>query len=180
MIRLVSAGLGFLLVMGCAAVDPNPNLGMRTADRLFRQGDCVGARQVVEPHAKSGEPWAQFRMGALLIDEKCPNKRKEDIPFAYEWITKAACYESKSPWERGDSFSVGPTGFFNARASSTNAARYLAQLFSERGKLGIARYFILRAESRYGPDEPEYKRLSTELTNIEAKIPPQVLNKIKE
>ena len=62
----------------CAAVNPNPNIGMRTVDGLVKKGRCEEAIQIAEPAALRGEPWAQFRMGAILIDQQCPNREKTD------------------------------------------------------------------------------------------------------
>ena len=115
-----------LLLTGCAAVNPNPNLGMRATDYVISDGDCEGAKKLAEPHALKGEPWAQFRMGALLVAKICPKVSAKDLPTAIDWLSKAACYQSKSAWERGNDLVVGPSGYFNARASSTKAADMLA------------------------------------------------------
>lgn len=167
-------------VQGCAALNPNPNTGMRTTDLMFSGGDCEGAKKVAEPAALRGEPWAQYRMGALLLDERCPNKSVKNIPAAIEWLGKAACYESKSAWERGNELAVGPTGYFNSRASSTNAAVMLSDVYLALKRAGLARYYIERVRGQYGEDEDTYQELSKRLGYIESLMAPGQLAAIKK
>lgn len=164
---------------GCAAVNPNPNTGMRTTDRAYNRGDCDGARKIAEPAALRGEPWAQYRMGALLIDEKCPNKSPKNVGTAIGWLAKAACYESKSAWERGNELAVGPLGYFNARASATKAALMLDEIFINLQRAGGAWAFVDRARSQYSPDESTYRDLSKRLVEIEALIGSESVAKLK-
>ncbi|MCB4358874.1 hypothetical protein [Quatrionicoccus australiensis] len=169
-----------LLVAGCAAVNPNPNVGMRTTDLAFASGDCLSARKLAEPAALRGEPWAQFRMGALLIDKSCPNRSSKDALEAIEWLSKAACFESKSLWERGNELVVGPSGYFNARASSTKAAIMLADAYLHLQRAGLAWYYIDRARSQYAEGELPYNELTKQLTYIESQIGPDLFSKMKK
>lgn len=168
-----------LLLNGCAAVNPNPNLGMRATDYAISAGDCEGAKKLAEPHALKGEPWAQFRMGALLVAKICPKVSANDLQAAIDWLSKAACYQSKSAWERGNDFVVGPSGYFNARASSTKAAFKLADIFLEFRRPGVSWYYIDRARSEYTPDEALHGELSQRLTDIESAIGPEQMAAIK-
>jgi hypothetical protein len=178
-IRKYSLFFIFLLLSGCAAVNPNPNVGMRTVDRLLQGGDCAGARNAAEPAAMRGEPWAQFRMGAILIDEKCPRPSKEEAKIVVEWLQKAAAYESKNAWERGNELAVGPNGFFNARASSTNAAIMLANISVRSGHPDEAWSYIDRAISQYDFSESERKNLERTRKDIEARMSADMLAKLQ-
>jgi len=169
-----------LVLVGCAAVNPNPNVGMRATDLAFKNGDCQTARSHAEQAALRGEPWAQFRMGALLIDESCPNRKSSDLPDAVDWLRKAACYNSQSPWERGSDLAMGPTGYYNARASSTRAATMLAELFLRVQRPGISWYYITRARSQYSPEEDGYNELSRRTLEIESLIGPEQIALMKK
>lgn len=158
-----------LLVAACSAVNPNPNSGMRTVDLMFANGNCEGAKKLAEPAALRGEPWAQFRMGALLVDEKCrPNA--QDLGIAIEWLKKATCHASNSDWERGNELAVGSPGYFNARASSTKAAVMLADLAVSAHMEGMAWYYVEYAQSQYEPNEGSYQVLSRKLSAVEESI----------
>lgn len=168
------------LLQACAAVNPNPNVGMRSTDLAFSKGDCEAAKKLAEPAAQRGEPWAQYRMGALLIDEKCPNKSVKDVSVALNWLAKAACYESKTAWERGSELAVGPTGYFNSRASATNAAYMLSDLYLSLKRVGLAKYYLERIQGQYTEDEATYKKLSKRLAYIESLMMPEQLEAIKK
>lgn len=163
-----------VFLSACAAVNPNPNTGLRTVDLLMQKGSCAEALRIAEPAAANGQPWAQYRMGMILIDERCP-KPSDQGKAAVGWFKKAACYESKSAWERGSALAVGQTGFFDARTSSTNAARMLADIFNRANLPGASWYWINRAATQYDIDEPERAKLNRILENLEARMPPGLL-----
>lgn len=169
-----------LLLASCAALDPNPNIGMRSTDLAFSSGDCEGAKKRAEPAAQRGEPWAQFRMGALLIDQKCPNQSVGNVSKAIDWLSKAACYESKSLWERGNELVVGPSGYFNARASSTNAAAMLADIYMHANRPGMSWLYLERARSQFTEDEAAYSALTQKLAYAESVIGAEQLAAIKK
>lgn len=160
------------LLTACAAVNPNNNVGLTTTDMLFQRGDCEGAKQIAEPHAQRGEPWAQYRMGMLGIDEKCPSPKPRDIKLAISWLQKAACYQAKSDWERGSPTSSGPSGYYNTRASSTNAARTMVDIYLNLHVYGVAWYYTNRAISLYEPNAPEYQQFLSVRQRIESQMTP--------
>jgi hypothetical protein len=169
-----------LLVSACAAVNPNPNVGMRSVDMFYAAGDCQGAMNAALPAARRGEPWAQYRMGALLNDRKCPKASKEQFSESFDWLKKAACFQSNTAWERGNELVVGPTGFFNARASSTRAAIALSNQFAAAGIFGAARFYIERAMRQYEPTESEYFDLKNKMASLESHIAPEKLAAIQK
>jgi hypothetical protein len=174
---LLITTVGLTVLSACAIA---PNTGLTTVDYLFSRRDCEGARRVAEPYAKRGEPWAQFRMGAYLIDEKCPDLSPKNVPVAIEWLANAACYKSDSAWTRGEMLATGPSGYFNARLSSTRAALMLGDIFAFLNKPGLSWYYVGRARDQYGPDEETYKELSTQLIQYESRIGPEQMAKILE
>lgn len=174
------AVVSIVVLAGCAALDPNPNIGMRTTDLIYSSGDCEGARKAAEPAALRGEPWAQLRMGAFVIDKNCPAPRTEELPKAIEWLRKAACFESKSAWERGNEFVVGPSGYFNARASSTKAAALLSNVFLNLQKPSMSWYYLDRARSQYSSNEAIYNELTRQLAYVESVIGEEQLSEIKK
>jgi len=149
---------------------------------VFSRGDCEGAKKLAEPHAIQGEPWAQFKMGMLLMDEKCPQPPREQaatvVRTAMDWLMKAACYESKSAWERGNELAVGKTGYFNARASSTNAALAIADFFEYTRQFGAAWVWVKRATQLYDANEPDQARLLGRLGALESKLTPGQLSNL--
>lgn len=163
-----------VLITACAAVNPNPNAGMRTADLMFANGNCEGAKKLVEPAALRGEPWAEFRMGALLVDEKC-HANARDLGVAINWLKKATCHASTSAWERGNELAIGPPGYFNARESSTRAAVMLADLAVAVHMEGMGWYYVEYARSQYAPNEIGYQELSKRLSAIEESIGTEAL-----
>ena len=138
------------LLSGCAGINPNNNVGLVTTDFLMQRGDCEGARNTAEPHAQHGEPWAQYRLGMIAIDQRCPKG-----PDALPWLMKAATFRAETPWEKGNSLSLGPTGYFNTRASSSNAAMALGKIFTANGYPAMNWYWIQRAASQYALDEKD-------------------------
>jgi len=57
--------------------------------------------------------------------------KPQDYVAARMWFTRAATYESKTAWERGSDFALGPAGFFNTQASSFNASLGLTEIYSQ-------------------------------------------------
>lgn len=164
-LAVVSAFVFFI----SAPVFAEPNVGLTTVDELFSRGECEAAVKVAYPHAQNGEPWAQFRVGALYIDEKCHiNKLSE----AMSWLKAAASYDSKTPWDRGSSLTfLGPTGFFNARSASTKASLELAEIFRSGKFLEESWFWISRAMSQYDESESERAELERILKKYESYIP---------
>jgi len=154
-----------LWLYGCAAVNPNPNTGMRSVDELARSGNCAEAIRVAEPHANNGEPWAQYRMGMLKINERCP---PYDWDGAVVWLEKAASFRSKTPWERGSDLSTGPNGFFNGRASATNASQSLVEIYRRRRDWISAWYWVDHAAGEYEEGDATRKRIEQLKKDLEA------------
>lgn len=173
-IRLIIAPLFFVSTLAFA----EPNVGLITVDELFARGECQAAVDVAYPHAQNGEPWAQYRVGAMYGDEKCHFNKKASE--ALSWLKAAALYESKTDWERGSQLSfLGPTGFFNARTASTKAALYLAYIFQNGNYLEESWYWVNRAMSQYSETESEFANLERTLKKFEAYIPEQRLAALK-
>lgn len=155
------------LLHGCAGLNPNNNVGLTTTDFLMQRGDCAGARQTAEPHAQNGEPWAQYRLGMMALDAHCPKGSD-----ALSWLMKAATYRAETPWEKGSATSVaGPSGYFNARASASNAAMALGNLFTANGFPAMKWYWVQRAASQFAPDEPEGDKLRRMADELGKAIP---------
>lgn len=182
--RVSGLGVVMLFIGGCAAVNPNPNVGMRSADAAFSRGDCKGAMDIARPAALRGEPWAQLRMGLLLVDKKCPSppkdKRSELVKEALNWWMKAACYRSTTAWERGNELAIGESGYFNARASSTNAANFLAVSFNRNRLPGVSWLWINHAIQQYDADEPDRHSLLGILGKIESALTAEQVTKLKD
>jgi hypothetical protein len=169
---LLTISAALMALIGCAAVNPNNNVGLRTTDDLIQQGSCAEALDLAKWHADRGEPWAEWRMAMIVIDQRCPQLMPKSFEEPVKWLRKAACYESKTAWEKGDGLSLGPTGFYNTRSSSTNAAVSLATLFSRQVSSAEGLYFINRVASQYEPSSSEYKQLASMKSNIEKKLTP--------
>lgn len=166
---------GFL--SACAAIDPNPNIGLNSTDALLAAGKMQEAMDVALPRAKAGEPWAQYRVGMILIDERQDPK---DVKGALYWLQKAAAYESKTGWERGESLSSGPTGYFNTRASSAKAALGLAFIFQQFNQNEAAWYWLYLAERNYDSGGPELAELQRRRGEFEAKLAPERVKRLYE
>lgn len=161
-----------VLLSACAAVNPNPNVGLRSVDLMMQSGNCAEAKRLAEPAANRGEPWAMYRMGMIKIDQRCP---PPDYAGAIEWLEKAASYESKNPWEKGSEIAVGPSGFFNARVSSTYAAYAIAEIYVRSNRPGVAWLVLNRARMQYAAEEQDYVKLSEYISQIEAKVSPEAI-----
>jgi len=164
------------LYQGCAGLNPNNNVGLTTTDFLMQRGDCEGARSTAEPHAQQGEPWAQYRLGMIAIDQRCPKGTD-----ALSWLMKAATYRAETPWEKGSATSIsGSTGYFNTRASSTNAAIALGNIFTANGYPAMKWYWIQRAASQYSPDEKDGDNLRQLAQELGKAIPSEDQKRIAE
>ena len=165
----------FLFVLaGCAAVNPNPNIGARSTDMAMQSGDCVSAMKFAEPGANRGEPWAQYRMGMILIDTRCPRSPTEAIA----WLEKAATYRAESAWEKGSEVAVGTSGYFNTRESSTNAALALGQMHKSAGYPAMQWYWVRRAASQYDPSDVQFSKLTAAAKELEKSVPSEEQEKI--
>jgi hypothetical protein len=65
-----------VLLTACAAVNPNPNIGLRSVDLMLSGGNCKGALEMLNFHANRGEPWAQFRLGKVTLSGQCPGFKR--------------------------------------------------------------------------------------------------------
>ncbi len=156
------------LLQGCAGINPNNNVGQTTTDFLMQRGDCDGAKNTAEPHALRGEPWAQLRMGLIAMDQRCANKGSEALP----WLMKAATFRAETPWEKGRGASIaGESGYFNTRASSTQAALALGNLFAASGFPAMKWYWVQRAASQFAEDEREGDELRNAARELGKAIP---------
>lgn len=122
--KLSAVLIAALALAGCAGL--NPNVGTRTADEAYQRGDCTTALDIYKKNAETGKPWAQMRLGLVYYEGRCVPK---DDVIAMTWLKKAGAYESKSDWEKGKEFSTGEYGFFNTRASASNASRLISIMY---------------------------------------------------
>ena len=146
----------------------DPNVGEMSVDFVMSQGDCAKALELAEPHASRGEPWAQYRMGMINFDERCPIQ----LAKAIEWLQKAATFKAESDWEKGVTLPIlGPSGYFNARSSATKAAVTLGKIFATAGYPAMNWYWSRRAATQYSADEKQYKELALTVESLEASVP---------
>jgi hypothetical protein len=172
----------FAVFSGCAVINPNNNVGMTTVDYLVNNGECKAALEKARPHAKKGEPWAQYRMGIIPIDRQCKDMKKptpEEYGQMLGWLTKASCYESKTKWERGDPLSIGESGYYDTRASSTNAAISLSELYARHNMIGASWWWINHVMKQYDKSDTEYANLEKQLKKYESLFEPEDLAKVK-
>jgi hypothetical protein len=166
-----------LIIGGCAG--PNPNIGTRTADAAYQRGDCARAMAIYEPKAEAGEPWAQTRLGIVYYEGKC---RPRDYVKSISWLKKAATYEPKTDWEKGNEFSTGPAGYFNTTTSTAIASAVLARLYMDGTGVNKdivtawlwANYAVLM--TAYNVDKP---RLEQERMAIEREMTLEQLQRAK-
>lgn len=162
----------------CASAKANPNVGETTVDYLMSQGSCAEAIEFAKPAAERGEPWAQYRMGMILLDERCPSTRSNT---SLDWLMKAATFQAESGWEKGDALSfLGSTGYFNARESATNAAIALGDLFTASGYPAMKWYWLKRALSQYASNDSEYEKLSSVVNALEKSVSAEAQAKISQ
>ena len=117
--------IALLVLTGCAG--PNPNIGERTADTYWQQGNIAPAYSIVYEKAHAGYPWAQLRLGVMYELGAAVNK---DIPTAIEWYNKAAAQKSTGGWAEGLlAGSSGEQGFFNQNGDARIAQFQLANIY---------------------------------------------------
>jgi TPR repeat protein len=167
-LQLLIISIVLLAMGGCSAL--NPNVGTRTGDAAYKRGDCATAMKIYEAKAKEGQPWAETRLGIVNIDGVC---KPRDYAAAIVWLKKAASYESKTRWEKGEDLSTGPAGFFNTTTSSAIAASVLAQMY-EKGQGVEANNVTAWLWANFSVEMAAYKqdkpRFSIIRTQIEQKM----------
>jgi len=116
----------FLLILtGCAGL--NPNLGERTADTFWHNGDLASAHKILKEKANAGYPWAQLRLGIMYELGTAVDK---DIPTAIKWYNKAAEQKATGGWAEGElAGSTGDQGFFNQNGDARIAQFQLANIY---------------------------------------------------
>jgi len=171
-----------LVLSACANVTPNPNVGERTVDMLLTQGDCSGATERLRRAAERGQPWAQVRLGFFAYTKQCPGV---DLDEGNTWLTKVACYEARSDWEKGRPSAMGTVGFFNTREDSYHAVDVL-QMAAEAGSPDVESmlvakwYWIKVAADLYESGHPRRRMLDQRLREIEKNMTTDALNRAKE
>ena len=170
-----------MFITSCAALNSNPNVGVRSVDLMVKSGNCSGALEILNAAAERGEPWAQLRLGYFSFSKQCSGiSTKEGL----NWLAKAACYVPKTNWEKGDELSVGPGGFFNTRDDSLNASDVLQQAAeantpSVENMLMTKWYWTNLAANLYESNDPKHKSLNERVMNIEKNMSPETISKAK-
>lgn len=170
-----------LFLSACAHVTPNPNVGERTVDMLLTQGDCAGATERLRRAAERGQPWAQVRLGFFAYTKQCPGI---DLDEGNTWLTKVACYEARSDWEKGRPSAMGTIGFFNTREDSYHAVDVL-QMAAEGGSPDVESmlvakwYWIKIAADLYEPGHPRRRMLDQRLRDIEKNMTADTLSRAR-
>ncbi|MBU0792143.1 MAG: hypothetical protein KKC55_16990 [Gammaproteobacteria bacterium] len=170
-----------LALTACAAMNPNPNVGLRTVNLMLQGGNCPGAMEILRRAADKGKPWAELRLGYFAYTKQCPGVSLEE---GNNWLTKAACYEAKTGWEKGDGLSIGPSGFYNTREASFHAADVL-QMASEvnspdvEDMLATKWYWVSVGSSLFEEGRPEKALLTERLRAIERRISAPALKRAK-
>lgn len=114
-----------LALAGCAG--PNPNIGERTADTYWHEGNVEPAHNIITEKANDGYPWAQLRLGVMYELGVAVEK---NIPMAIEWYNKAAAQKSTGDWAEGMVVgSTGDQGFFNQNGDARIAQFQLANIY---------------------------------------------------
>ena len=114
------------------------------------------------------ESKALTSMGLIAMDQRCANKGSEALP----WLMKAATFRAETPWEKGRGASIaGESGYFNTRASSTQAALALGNLFAASGFPAMKWYWVQRAASQFAEDEREGDELRNAARELGKAIP---------
>lgn len=114
-----------LILTGCAGL--NPNLGERTADTFWHEGDVVPAYNIIAEKANAGYPWAQLRLGVMY---ELGTAVEKDVPTAIEWYNKAAAQKSTGDWAEGEMVgATGNQGFFNQNSDARIAQFQLANIY---------------------------------------------------
>lgn len=114
-----------MVLTGCAGL--NPNLGERTADTFWHNGDLASAHKIIQDKANAGYPWAQLRLGIMY---ELGTSVEKDIPTAIKWYNKAAAKKSIGNWSEGLLVgSTGDQGFFNQNGDARIAQYQLANIY---------------------------------------------------
>ena len=114
-----------LALTGCAGL--NPNLGERTADTYWHEGNVAPAHSIIAEKANAGYPWAQLRLGVMY---ELGTAVEKNIPTAIEWYNKAATQKSTGGWAEGMlAGSTGDQGFFNQNSDARIAQFQLANIY---------------------------------------------------
>ena len=110
---------------GCAGL--NPNLGERTSDTFWHQGNIASAARIIIEKANSGYPWAQLRLGVMY---ELGSGVEKNIPEAIKWYEKAASQKSEGNWAEGILIGThGQQGFFNQNGDARIAQYQLANIY---------------------------------------------------
>ena len=101
-----------------------------------------------------------------------------------KWLTKAACYEARTAWEKGSEISIGPSGFFDTRKDSFDAADVL-QMASEANSASVEEMLIKKwywtnvASELYENGDQQKKTLNNKLQVIEKNMSADSLKRAK-
>ncbi|MBT5933808.1 tetratricopeptide repeat protein [Sulfurimonas sp.] len=110
---------------GCAG--PNPNIGERTADVAWHQGDTQSAHGIIKKKAIVGYPWAQLRLGVMY---ELGVSVEKNIPEAIKWYKLAAAQKSDTKWADGYIIgAIGEQGFFGQNSDARIAQYQLANIY---------------------------------------------------
>lgn len=166
----------FFLTQSCLALGLNPNVGLRSVDSMLASGNCSGAMEILEKTSERGEPWAQLRLGWFSYTKQCSGV---ELSQGTEWLIHAACYESKTAWEKGSEWAVGPSGYFNARYSSKEAAFTLVQARIATRNLPLVHYWLTVGKNLYEVGDAEYVDFENRIVKLEPLMTPEQLNAAK-
>ena len=180
-LKLFVAVIFLIFSCGCAAINPNPNVGARSVDLMVGAGNCSGALELLNSAAVRGEPWAQLRLGYFAFTKQYSGVSTEE---GIKWLSKVACYVPKTDWERGHELSIGSSGFFNTREDSFQASDVL-QMAAEANSptveyiLESKWYWTNVASNLYEADNPKQIPLNARIKEIEKHMTPESLIKAK-
>lgn len=115
----------FISISGCSG--PNPNLGERTADVNWQQGNIDYAHEIIEKKALEGYPWAQLRLGVMY---ELGVSVKKNIPEAIKWYEAVAIQKAEGGWAEGKIIgAIGEQGFFAQNNDARIAQFQLANIY---------------------------------------------------
>ena len=114
-----------LTLISCAGL--NPNLGERTADTFWSNGDTDAAHNIIQEKAKKGYPWAQLRLGIMYEKGVAVDK---NISKAIDWYNKVISQKSTGGWAEGSTVgAAGDEGFFNQNSDARIAQYRLSGIY---------------------------------------------------
>ena len=123
--KILISLIAVLTLTSCAGI--NPNLGERTADTLWSNGDTDAAHDIIKEKAIIGYPWAQLRLGLMYEKGVAVDK---NIPKAIEWYNKVIAQKSTGGWAEGSTVgSTGDEGFFNQNSDARIAQYRLSGIY---------------------------------------------------